>query len=46
MTTSQTLTNTTLLTGKIHWAKHSRFQPYEVFCGNIFTVPWPAVIII
>ena len=31
--------------GKIHWAKHSWFQPYEVFCGNTFTVPWPAVFI-
>ena len=22
--------------GKIRWAKHSRFQPYEVFRGNTF----------
>ena len=22
--------------GKIHWAKHSRFQPYEVFHRNTF----------
>ena len=29
--------------GKIHWAKHSWFHPYEVFHGNTFTVPWPAV---
>ena len=32
--------------GKIHWAKHLWFQPYEVFCGNTFVVPWPAVLII
>ena len=32
--------------GRIHWAKHSRFQPYEFFCGNTFAVPWPAVFII
>ena len=30
--------------GKIHWAKHSRFSPYEVFHGN--TVHWPAVVFI
>ena len=29
----------------ICWAKHSRFQPYEVFCGNTFTVHWPPVFI-
>ena len=32
--------------GNIHWAKYSRFQPYEVFCGNTFAVPWPAVFVI
>ena len=32
--------------GKIRWAKHLRFQPYEVFHGNTFVVPWPAVFII
>ena len=29
--------------GKIRWAKHSRFQPYEVLRGNTFAVPGPAV---
>ena len=29
--------------GKIHWAKQLQFQPYEVFHGNTFTVPWPAL---
>ena len=32
--------------GNIHYAKYSRFQPYEVFCGNTFAVPWPAVFVI
>ena len=32
--------------GKVHWDKHSQFQPYEVFHGNIFEVPWPSVFII
>ena len=32
--------------GKIRWAKHSQFQPYGVFQGNTFVVPWPAVFII
>ena len=31
--------------GKIRWAKHLRFQPYEVFRGNTFTVHWPPVFI-
>ena len=31
--------------GKIRWAKHSRFQPYEVFHGNTFAVQWPPVFI-
>ena len=31
---------------KIRWAKYSRFQPYEVFHGNTFAVPWPAVFIV
>ena len=31
--------------GKIRWAKHSWFQPYEVFCGNTFTMHWPPVFI-
>ena len=30
---------------KICWAKNSRFQPYEDFCGNTLAVPWPAVTI-
>ena len=30
---------------KIRWAKHSRFQLYEVFCGNTFAVYWPPVFI-
>ena len=29
--------------GKIHWAKHSWLQLYEVFHGNIFVVHWPPV---
>ena len=37
---------TYLKRGKIPWAKHSCFQPYEVFHGNTFTVPWPAVFIV
>ena len=32
--------------GKIRWAKHLRFQPYKVFCGNTFAVHWPTVFII
>ena len=32
--------------GKIHWAKHLQFQPYEVFHGNTFAVRWPPVFII
>ena len=32
--------------GKICWAKHLQCQAYEVFRGNTFTVPWPAVFII
>ena len=32
--------------GKIRWAKHSRFQLYEVFRGNTFAVHWPPVFII
>ena len=32
--------------GKIRWAKHSWFQPYEDFRRNTFVVPWPAVRII
>ena len=32
--------------GKIHWAKYLWFQSYEVFCGNTFMVPWPAVFIV
>ena len=31
--------------GKIRWAKHSWFQPYEDFCGNTFAVHWPPVFI-
>ena len=31
--------------GKIRWAKHSRFQPYEVFRGNTFAVQWSPVFI-
>ena len=31
--------------GKIRWAEHLWFQPYEIFCSNIFAVPWPAVFI-
>ena len=31
--------------GNICWAKHSRFQPYEVILGNTFVVPLPAVFI-
>ena len=23
---------------KIRWAKHSRFQPYDVFCENTFAI--------
>ena len=32
--------------GKIRWAKHSWFQPYEVFRGNNFAVHWPPVFIV
>ena len=32
--------------GKIRWAKHSWFQPYEAFPRNTFAVPWPEVFII
>ena len=32
--------------GKIRWVKHLRIQPYEVFCGNTFTVHWPSVFIL
>ena len=31
--------------GRIRWAKHSRFQPYEIFRGNTFAVYWPPVFI-
>ena len=31
--------------GKIRLAKHSWFQPYEVFCRNTFAVPWPEVFV-
>ena len=31
--------------GKIRWAKHSRFQPYEVFRRNIYAMHWPPVFI-
>ena len=31
--------------GKIRWAKHLRFQPYEVFRRNTFAVHWPLVFI-
>ena len=31
---------------KIRWAKHSQFQPYEVFRGNTFVMPWLAVFIV
>ena len=31
--------------GKICWAKHSQFQPIEVFRGNSFAVHWPPVFI-
>ena len=31
--------------GKIRWAKHSQFQPYEVLRGNTFMVQWPPVFI-
>ena len=31
--------------GKIRWAKHSRFQPYEVFRRNTFAVHCPPVFI-
>ena len=31
---------------KIRWAKHSWFQPYEVFCENAFAVHWPPVFIV
>ena len=31
--------------GKIRWAKHSRFQPYEVLRRNTFAVHWPLVFI-
>ena len=30
--------------GKIRWAKHSRFQPDEVFCGSNLAVHWPPVL--
>ena len=26
---------------KIPWAKYSRFQCHQSFCGNIFALPWP-----
>ena len=29
--------------GKMLWAKYSRFQPYEVSCGNTFAGHWPPV---
>ena len=32
--------------GKIHWAKHLQFQPYEVFHRNTFAVHWQPVFII
>ena len=32
--------------GKICWAEHLQFQPYEFFCRNTFTVHWPPVCII
>ena len=32
--------------GSIRWAKHSQFQPYKVFHGNIIAIPWPVVFII
>ena len=31
--------------GKIRWAKHSRFQPYEIFRENTVAVHWPPVFI-
>ena len=31
--------------GKIRWAKHLQFQPYEVFRGNTFMVHWPPLFI-
>ena len=31
---------------KIRWDKHSRFQPYEVFCGNTFAMHWPSVLLV
>ena len=31
--------------GKIRWAKHSWFQPYEVFHGSTFAVHWLPVFI-
>ena len=31
--------------GKICWAKHSWFRPYNVFCGNTFEFLWPVVFI-
>ena len=31
--------------GKIRWAKHLSFQPYEVFCRSNFAVHWPLVFI-
>ena len=30
---------------KIRWAKHLRFQPYELFRRNTFAVHWPPVFI-
>ena len=39
---------TTLLYYKranIRWAKHSQFQPYEIFHDNTFVMPWLAVFI-
>ena len=31
--------------GKIHWAEHSWFQPYELFRGNTFAVPLSVVLL-
>ena len=31
--------------GKIRWAKHSWFQPYEDIRGSTFAVHWPPVFI-
>ena len=40
-------TATTLLAIQIRWAKHSQFQPYEVFMEILLRrMPWLAVFIV